>query len=116
MADRNVPETDANAEITARVVTLVARKVGKSALAVRMEDRLLHDLGIYGEDAEELIMTIAGQFSLDASAFPFKEYFLPEAFAFWLLPGFARRKVLARMKPLTVKDLIRSAVIGKWPH
>ena len=82
---------------------------------IRGDHRLLHDLSIYGDDAEELIVALGDAFKLDPREFDFDKYFFGKAFAYWLFFGFLRRRMLAPMKPLTVEDLILNLPLGRWP-
>jgi hypothetical protein len=59
-----------------------------------MGTRIFHDLGIYGEIAEDHMVTLANDFGVDLSAFVFEDYF-PNEFAgqttlqtwlFWVFP------------------------------
>lgn len=96
------------------VIALLASKTGWRAEEIRGEDRLLHDLGLYGDDAEEFVAELAKQFSLPLSSFDFGKYFFPESYAFWLFPRFLRRRIAAGKTPLTVESVVKSAQHGRW--
>jgi hypothetical protein len=113
MAER---EHHTPAEITERVRMLVCRKAGLKAEAVRPESRLLHDLGITGGDADDLILEFADDLSVDMSSFPFQRYFTGE-------PGFLHLLWVLRIRkdpiwkdkaPLTVAQLVNAALAGHW--
>nr|WP_229634280.1 DUF1493 family protein [Duganella qianjiadongensis] len=42
------------------------------------QNRLYHDLRIYGEGAEDCLEVLVTKFGVDLSGFPFSEYFPPE--------------------------------------
>jgi hypothetical protein len=104
----------ARGDIAERIVRLVAKHAGLAPERVRLQDRLLHDLGIYGDDGEEILVAVAGEFGLDIGEIEADKYFLPEISPYWLLPGFMRQRALRGMKELTVADLVESATTGSW--
>jgi len=77
--------------------------------------RLLHDLGIDADDAEEVLAAFGKRFGVDLAAFPFQRHFGSEvgAGARW-----AVRKILGgdavRLSPVTLQDLIDAANRGRW--
>ena len=79
--------------------------------------RLLHDLGIDGDDATEILTAFSEKFRVDMSSFPFALHFGSEA-------GAGYRWVVRKIKggdsipllPVTVQDLIDSANCGRWCH
>ncbi|MCC7155575.1 MAG: DUF1493 family protein [Bryobacterales bacterium] len=103
-----------NGEAEHFVVARVASKTGLRADQIKTDARLLHDLGLYGDDAEELITEVAEEFSLPVSSFDFGRYFFPESFAFWMFPPFLRRRIAANKAPLTVEQLVISVQSGRW--
>jgi hypothetical protein len=52
---------------------------------IKLESRLLHDLGINGDDAEYLLMDYSKTFHVDMSEFNFWKFFMgePNLFNFW---------------------------------
>ena len=77
--------------------------------------RLLHDLGIDGDDAEEILIDFAERFHVDLSAFPFSDYFGSEfgAGTRWLVRKVRGGDAL-RLAPITVQDLLDAANCGRW--
>ena len=77
--------------------------------------RLLHDLGIDGDDAVEILTDFSKRFGVDLSSLPFQRHFGSELGAGirWLV-----RKVLGgnaiRLVPITLQDLIDAANQGRW--
>jgi hypothetical protein len=103
-------------EMKESVRMLVCRKTGLKVEAVRPESRLLHDLGITGGDAEELIQEFAQTFSVDMSSFPFGRYFTGEPGASHVLWVLRIRKdpIWKGKVPLTVRQLVDVALAGHW--
>ena len=77
--------------------------------------RLLHDLGIDGDDAEEILLDFIERFHVDFSSFHFTDYFGSEAGAGgrWLVRKFRGGDAL-HFAPLTVQDLLDAANRGRW--
>jgi acyl carrier protein len=85
---------------------LVAAQSGLPIERIQPSSRLFHDLGIDGDDAEELLVAFGERFSLPIKDFPFSEYFGSEVGAGWrhlFMAVLGIGKV--RMKPLTVQQL-----------
>jgi hypothetical protein len=69
------------------------------------------DLGVDGDDAEELLQAFSKKFNVNINQFPFRDYFGPEtAFnpVFFLWHIFFGKK----LKELTVNDLVKAAENG----
>jgi len=77
--------------------------------------RLLHDLGIDADDAEEILMAFAQRFHVDFSSLAFTRHFGSEfdAGGRWLI-----RKLFGsdsvRLAPITIQDLIDAANRERW--
>ncbi|MCX6899909.1 MAG: DUF1493 family protein [Verrucomicrobia bacterium] len=77
--------------------------------------RLLHDLGIDADDAEEMLTAFAERFHVDFSSLCFANHFGSEldAGARWVV-----RKVFGSdavgKSPITVQDLVDAASCGRW--
>lgn len=103
-------------QIADEVRMLICRKTGLEPEAVRPESRLLHDLGVTGDDAAELIDEFAQTFSVDMSSFQFQCYFTGEpsfSHALWML-GIKDKPIWSGKLPLTVARLIDAASAGHW--
>lgn len=97
----------------------IRRFVGGTAercsLDLSPETRLLHDLGLDADDAEEFLQAFADEFSVDMSGFPFERYFGTEVDAGirW-----CTRKLLGDRgvwkAPLSLQQLMAAARAGKW--
>ena len=99
-----------------QIVALVSRTSGVPADRIRPETRLAEDLGVDGDDADELLDAYARRFGVDLAAFEFSRYFGEEpnlmAFAHWvrdLWRGDARPT-----RPLTIAMLAAAAERGRW--
>jgi hypothetical protein len=98
---------DANLE--QRVIRFIAAKTGLEPNAITSASRLLHDLKIDGDDAEELLTEYSHAFQVDMTAFDFHRHFRsePNLVALWL-------GNLKRFAPVTVAELVQSARNGSW--
>ena len=76
--------------------------------------RLYDDLGVYGDDACELLVKYGRKFNVDVSKFMAAEYFRGEGD--WILPAFIR-SILNRPEPeyktLTVAHLLKGILAGR---
>jgi hypothetical protein len=92
---------------------------------LRMDTRLFHDLGLYGDSAEEDMEILQTKFGVDMAGFKFGEYFPPqfegrtrlEAIVFYFIPLLAwRRRQRSTYMPLTLQMIERSMRAGRWIH
>jgi acyl carrier protein len=87
--------------------------------AVRQEEvteyaSLENDLGIYGDDAVELIEAVSKEFNVDVSQFMAAEYISPEGD--FILPAIIRLftgKEKTKQKDLTIKHLEKAVLAGR---
>ncbi len=80
------------------------------------QTRLEHDLGITGDDAEEVMEAFMDQFEVDMSEFKFNRYFGPEVGcnpAVWLWCRLFMPQLL-HSEPVTIDDLVSAAMQRKW--
>jgi hypothetical protein len=98
-----------------RIGVLLSQISGKGT-RVQLGARIFHDLGVYGDDAHELIQMLEAEFALDTTEFEFVKYFPPEfdsrwsRLLFWHSPSRLHKE---RFTPLTVHELIEACVLGK---
>jgi hypothetical protein len=78
----------------------------------RPASRLLHDLGIDGDDAADLLRDYSTSFDVDMSGFDFDRFFGGEPHLFNF--GDSGSTAKDRWLPLTVEDLYRSALHKKF--
>ena len=98
-----------DADLEQRVIRFIAAKTGLQPNAITSASRLLHDLKIDGDDAEELLTEYSDAFQVDMTGFDFCQRFRsePNLFSLWL-------GSLNRFVPVTVAQLVRSARNGRW--
>jgi hypothetical protein len=84
---------------------------------IYLNARLLHDLGIDGDDGTELILNISKRFPMDLSGYDESQYFCNEPTILdwlWFLPYHMQNRPSAK-RPLTVQQLIDAVIKGKLP-
>ena len=106
-----------NDELYGRVKAFIVEQVvWASEKELTPETGLLHDLGIDGDDAYELIEAFCEEFNIqNMSAFDFSTYFGPEVGDLFILLYclvFDRDKLLRI--PITLRDLVKSAEAKRW--
>src|SRR4051812_41038763 len=96
-----------------RINKLISEQSGVDADQISFETRLNQDLGINGDDADELLPLYAEAFGVDMSGFQFHTYFQDEPhvlnFWRWWIPG-----LRPKLDPITVRDLVEAATLKKW--
>jgi len=98
-----------------QISKFVAAATERCSLDLRPETRLLHDMGLDADDAEEFLRAFAQEFSVDMTNFRFQRYFGSEADAG--IRWFTRKLLGDRgveKVPLTLQDLAAAARSGKW--
>ena len=93
--------------IKANVLELIARHTGLELERIGPADRLLHDLGIDGDDAEDLLVDFSKKFEVDMDGFNFEDFFRGEGSYLKVVFG-------SDVLPLTVDDLWQSALAKKF--
>lgn len=96
------------AETALEVRKLLSRHTAIDASDLRDDLRLQEDLGMTGSDAEEFIRDFFTQFHLEWDAFSFDRHFGEESIWPWEL------LLSQRKTPVTVRDLVNSAVARRW--
>lgn len=86
----------------------IVEKIGVDEIEVTREALLQNDLGIYGDDAVDLIVAFSKKFKVDVSNFMAADYFKPEGFD--VLGLFAKDK---HRKNLTVGHLEKAVLVGR---
>lgn len=78
--------------------------------------RLLHDLGIYGDDVAEILVGLAKLRAIDWSGFPFDDYFYdePHLFSWGGLVQHAIGMKASSKSPLTIAMLVAALERGRW--
>lgn len=104
-----------------RVVAFVAEQRCVRAERLKPGTTLFGDLGADGDDGVELLEHFAREFSVDMSGCDPSRYFGPEGVPLWFLIDWVvlalRRgspEERARLQPIRIADLVRSAELGRW--
>jgi hypothetical protein len=99
-----------------QIVGLISRRAGIPAVNIRLDSRLLHDLGITGDDAEELLDEFASRFEVEMEGFSFDEYFTgePSVLHFLWVLGVRKKPIWEDKKELTVSELVEAAHRRRW--
>jgi acyl carrier protein len=104
-----------------RVIAFVADRTGCRATKLTLDTTLFGDLGVDGDDGVELLEAVGREFSVDMSDCHATRYFGPEGFVpwaplYWLILAFRKGgpEQRARLQPIRISDLIRSAQLGRW--
>ncbi len=98
-----------------QVIRFVAAAAERCSADLHPQTRLLHDLGLDADDAEEFLGAFAHVFSVDMTGFPFQHYFGREADAGirWCTRKLFGDRGVGKA-PLTLHDLAVAACAGKW--
>src|SRR5947207_1741609 len=90
------------------IIKLISDQTGVNADQISIETRLNQDLGINGDDADELLSLYAEAFGVNMNAFEFHRHFQDEPhlsnFWRWWIPGLG-----PKLDPITVRDLVDAA-------
>lgn len=117
--------SDSN-ELYWRIIDFLEQALGVDRCALHGGTRLGQDLGVDGDDAEELMQAFAAQFNVDLDGFNFGRHFGSEAptnplvLLGLLLRGifsklpFPQTKQPTSLMPITINDLVRAAEAGRW--
>jgi acyl carrier protein len=98
------------------ILALVSRKTGLPQSALKPEQRLLHDLGLDGDDAVELFLDVSRQFRVEFGGLRIENHFRPEPNIFTIFRTSSRRaQEIAGKAPITIADLIAAVKAGRWP-
>jgi acyl carrier protein len=90
------------------IQAFLVEKIGVDEIEVTREAFLQSDLGIYGDDAVDLIVAFSRNFKVDVSNFMAADYFKPEGFD---VLGLYSKKT--HKKNLTVEHLEKAVIAGR---
>ena len=98
----------AKAGVLERVIDLVVDETGARRGKIREDSQLGEDLGIDGDDADDLMDRFFREFSVDRSGYNFLDHFGME--------GFRLKDLISppRTIPVRISDLVRSVEAGRW--
>ena len=91
------------------IIKFISDFSGVKCQKITINTTLLGDLGIDGEDAENLMLEYSKKFSVDLSEFVFNRYFNNE-FPNSIFDILKK----SNLEPIFVDDLITSAEFGRW--
>lgn len=74
--------------------------------------KISQDLGLEGDEADQFLDAFSKKFNVDFSDFNFKKYFVEEGWD--PIRFFIYTTGIIKLKPITLRDLEKSAEIGKW--
>lgn len=120
-------------EVLRCVQEFASRETNASIEQLCENTSFYHDLGVDGDEAEELLINFEKQFHVDMSQFSFIEHFnwelsilgpLEPRFWLYLFDSNFRRELRQpynekwqKVKiPLTVGDLVEAVSTGRWPN
>ena len=111
-------------ELFERVRRLVARETGVRPERIRPESTLFGDLGVDGDDADELFEAFAAEFRVDLGPLQLSRHFGGEGIALgdllrlpallWRLARGVDPHDAAGKVPIRVADMVRAAELGRW--
>jgi hypothetical protein len=102
-------------DIRSRVIDLVAKVAGVPPSRLQPAMELEEDLGITGDDAQELIYDYAAYFQMDMTAFKFHRHFEGESLFAGFLTKFRGGESMQHA-PVTIDFLVRAAQDRRWPQ
>lgn len=112
-----------NPALRARVREFLAEQTAVPSSRIGPKSTIFGDLGVYGDDAVDLLRTFAEVFSVDTSEFDFSRHFPPESLSVSALVKsvlFAFRagtpEERLHLEPITAEDLARAAGVGRWSY
>ncbi len=101
---------DANAApLSELVVEFLVERLRIPREQLRPDSRLNQDLGVDGDDAYGLLIAFSEKFQVGPKGLTYLEHFGPEASLNPVTSWFPKSKI-----PITVDDLVQSAVSRKW--
>lgn len=102
-----------NTDLFSELQEFIVNKVGVDYAEVTRDAKLEEDLGIYGDDAIELLVAYEKKFSVNISNFMAADYFSPEGDI--ILPALIRMitgKKKKKTKYLTIEHLEKGILAG----
>lgn len=106
-----------------RVRQFLVTQMHYPAQKIRLETTLFGDMRTDGDDADYLFEAFGREFKVDLSELDLTRHFGPEgcypwAPIYWLVLSLRHGtpEERARLEPITVRDLIRAATMGRWTY
>ncbi len=96
------------------ILALIAEEIGvKPARLVPSAD-LETDLGVTGDDIEELFLALGDRFGVDWTGFEFHRYFSEEGTFLWPFREWRFRRQYGPKKPFLIAHLVHVCTTGRW--
>lgn len=102
-------------DILKQVIKFLSELQAEPVERINPSSRLREDIGLDGDDVDELLSYLVKEFCIDISSFDFYRYFKEEPhfgnLTQWLIP---QHKANKRLKTITVADVVRSIQAKSW--
>jgi hypothetical protein len=94
----------------------IARQTGVEPHRLAPSTEIRKDIGVEGDDAEELMDQVRQEFDVDMRDFQLSKHFGPEApfSLIWYLFTLIFEPQLLKFTPITIADLVQSARQKRW--
>jgi acyl carrier protein len=89
----------------ADLIFYIRQQIGEYNMPITRATLIEDDLGVTGDEAEDLIVDFAGHYNVNVDCFVFKNYFYEEPSVF----SFPNRTV----KPFTIRHLEKAIIAGR---
>jgi Protein of unknown function (DUF1493) len=101
---------ESDVQIAKRVIAIVAHNRALKPSKINLQTDLYKDLGLTGDDVDDLFGELHRRLEIDFSDFQFGRHFTSEGL---FLFSFSRRWKHERL-PVTIADLVAAAKCKKW--
>jgi hypothetical protein len=106
---------DRDSALFEQVQRIIAGYAGIDPRKISMESDLRSDLGISGDDGDELFTALDAQLNVDWSGLDLGIHFGNEGFGYPLPWQLKNNCVMYEAQPCRVSDIAEAAQTGKWP-
>ncbi len=105
-----------NSSVYEKVRAILVTAMGVDSAIVTPDAKLMHDLRLFGDDADDFLGRLQAEFSTDFSSLEFSRYFYEESntLNLMLFCGWYRRRKLALKPPISVSHLCHVIEKGSW--
>jgi hypothetical protein len=100
---------DASDPITKRVIAIVAHNRGVKPYQIKLQADLYKDLGLTGDDVDDLFGELHKRLQIDFTEFQFDRHFTGEGLFIFGGSRWKKQRI-----PVTVADLVEAANSKKW--
>ena len=102
-----------NNEIFEKIKIFINEHLVVNTDEITLETQIENDLGVYGDDAIDLIIAFGKNFNVDVSNFMASDYFSPEGDSiFPAIVRFFTGKKKKKIKELTINQLCKAIISG----